>query len=437
VLINNQSLINLILCVINDKLFRRYFKSMNSGKLVFYLVLCICIELLIFFMHYYLLIETFDTINLEINLQLEDDQVFGKLFTKFPDITAQNLLGIVCGMFFIFLPIYIWYQLIYHDFQFSSIKKSLKYPLILFIFFQITIWTAEFIMIWHRINLGSNNAFITSSGQETKLSVFFSFLFIIVNISVSYATSMMYLKYTEGKSKNDTEKPKKKNRVDLSRTYSVFICLILFHYLFSTQSIYAFSLTNKNIENSIQVILDNSGTNYYINNTPETIKYTELLLFNLTNLRKDKDKKKSMIHIVTLNSPKNIFVGTPKDLMRYGNEVKSYIKPIKEGCSDLFSALQQVQTNIKNLNPKKSELIIFSPLIITGDPCNNVSINLPQKTPNNIDLSFFKENSTKLFFYWVHYKQYPEWSSFLEKNYSEDYLIYDIPTTKNIFRPKN
>jgi len=181
---------------------------------------------------------------------------------------------------------------------------------------------------------------------------------------------------------------------------------------------------------TIQVITDNSGT---LQNAEDAKKHEKALFWHLTELRKKRKYKDAIINVVSVNNPRNLFVGTPKQLYRHGQELLPKLQPIRNGCADIAGAFQAVRQNIELSDAKEARLYVFSSLI-HAFPCEDVVITLPQDVPANLDLSFLKNTKSELFFFWVHNLQVGKWLPHLKQAGVKNFQLQDEEGTKRVLR---
>jgi hypothetical protein len=181
---------------------------------------------------------------------------------------------------------------------------------------------------------------------------------------------------------------------------------------------------------SIQFVVDNSGARQGAADDP-----LKRLLFHLSELRKSRHFQNATINIVSQNQPRNLWVGTPMELFRNGREVLGKIVPVVNGCSDLVGALlDQVQLNLEMQKPSKAYVFVFSSLIHTGSPCNEVTIELPQAVPKNLDVTFLAKSEISVRFLWVHSLQVKPWLEAVRKAGLSNAQIMDEETTKRFLQ---
>lgn len=180
---------------------------------------------------------------------------------------------------------------------------------------------------------------------------------------------------------------------------------------------------------SIQIVIDNSAALQGVE-IAEGLK--RQLLFHVTELRKRSEWKFARVHIVSTNNPRNLYVGSPVDLFRNGSPVLSQIATVKNGCSDLLGAFDQVRLNLELEKPQTALVLVFSSLIHTGAPCDRVSITLPQPVPEKLDLAFLKSDGMRLRFFFVHHLQMRPWADFIKKSEVSNATIHDEETTRAI-----
>lgn len=183
-------------------------------------------------------------------------------------------------------------------------------------------------------------------------------------------------------------------------------------------------------EKTIQVIVDNSGT---VQNVEDAKRQERALFWHLTELRKKSKYEDVLINVVSTNNPRNLFVGTPRQLFKHGRELLPKLEVVKNGCSDILGAFHTVKQNILLSRAKEAEVYVFSSLI-HAFPCENVVITLPQDVPAGLDISFLKEAKSKVTFFWVHNLQVRKWLSFLQQSGLEKFALLDEEGTKRILR---
>ena len=179
------------------------------------------------------------------------------------------------------------------------------------------------------------------------------------------------------------------------------------------------------VERSWQIVIDNSAA---LQGIAEAELFKRRLLYQFSELRKDRDWRDVSTHIVTINNPRNVWVGTPRDLFKQGKLVLASIAGVKNGCADLIGALEQVKLNLELQKPKRVDVIVFSSLIHSGSPCDNVKISLPQEPPQGLELQFIAKHKVR--FLWVHHLQVRPWLKAIRKAGLGHASILDEQSTK-------
>ena len=178
---------------------------------------------------------------------------------------------------------------------------------------------------------------------------------------------------------------------------------------------------------SFQVLIDNSAAMQDQEEASQTIR---LFMHQLAELRSKSSSRKAAISIISINNPRNLWHGTPRELYRNGKEVLKKIATVENGCSDIAGALEQARMNLESLKASKAYILVFSSLIHTGSPCDDSVITLPQAAPE-LELSFIKEMDVR--FYWVHHLQRKPWMEMLKKHISS-FQMHDQETTKAVLK---
>lgn len=163
---------------------------------------------------------------------------------------------------------------------------------------------------------------------------------------------------------------------------------------------------------SIQVIVDQSAA---LQKPEEALRYEKLLLAHIAQLRKRRSTRDADIRLISVNNPRNLWVGTPRRLFLRGQEVLPRLAVVENGCADLQGAFEQVRTNLQLQRAAQVWVYVFSSLIHTGAPCDQTDIYLPQQPPKGLDLGFLGEAVSTLQFFWVHPLQEEPWTAFLQK----------------------
>ncbi len=182
---------------------------------------------------------------------------------------------------------------------------------------------------------------------------------------------------------------------------------------------------------SINVLIDNSAT---LLNVADAQEVQKLLLHQITQLRKKRETRFAVVNIVSLNDPRNLFVGTPKTLLRNARSLLPKLGVVINGCMDLAGAFEQVRTNVENAQAGRVEVYIVSSMIVTGAPCDSMTINLPHPAPKGLDLAFLTERRAKLRGYWVnHLQMRPMLDAFRNAGFS-DFRLFDEASTKTVLQ---
>ncbi len=182
---------------------------------------------------------------------------------------------------------------------------------------------------------------------------------------------------------------------------------------------------------SINVLIDNSAT---LLNVADAQEVQKLLLHQITQLRKKRETRFAVVNIVSLNDPRNLFVGTPKTLLRNARSLLPKLGVVINGCMDLAGAFEQVRTNVENAQAGRVEVYIVSSMIVTGAPCDSMTINLPHPAPKGLDLAFLTERRSKLRGYWVnHLQMRPMLDAFRNAGFS-DFRLFDEASSKTVLQ---
>ncbi len=179
---------------------------------------------------------------------------------------------------------------------------------------------------------------------------------------------------------------------------------------------------------SIHVLVDNSAA--LVGAEAEAFK--RRMFLHLTDLRKKRRFKHASIKIVSTNNPRNLMVGSPVDLFRNGASLLSKIAVVEKGCADLVGALEQIKLNMELSPATETYAFIFWAGIHTGTPCDNVSIKLPQATPDDMDLSFLAKDSITVRFFWTHNLQVRPWLDAVRGAGLKNVKVFDEETSKAV-----
>lgn len=175
---------------------------------------------------------------------------------------------------------------------------------------------------------------------------------------------------------------------------------------------------------SIHAIVDNSGA---LQDPEEALVQEKALFHRLTLLRKRPGFRKARITVVSLNDPRTLWTGTPKDLFKNGGTLLPKLDPVSNGCADLVGAFQQVRDNLAMERADKAYVLVFSSLIWTNIPCQGETITLPQEPPQALDLRFLRD--AKVAFYWVNHVQKSAWVRFLRHSRIDNVELHDQAST--------
>ena len=174
-------------------------RGRGSGirKTFIYLGLCIFFEVLLWMMQSLLIHETLDNSGVEITKALGDTELFGTLFAFMPDFTALELFSLICGAFFVGLPVILAFNLLDPDGFFYGPPLQRLVSLALTAAYALVV-ISEFVMIIQRVALGQS-VFVQKTGNEPGMAVLFGILFIVVNAACAYFTASLYLKAQQQK----------------------------------------------------------------------------------------------------------------------------------------------------------------------------------------------------------------------------------------------
>lgn len=178
---------------------------------------------------------------------------------------------------------------------------------------------------------------------------------------------------------------------------------------------------------SVNLIIDNSATLLAVPGAQENLRK---LLYHVTKLWDRRAYRDAVVSLVTLNDPRNLFVGSAKDLRRNIDSVWPETGVVINGCSDHEAAFRQVETNVLSQNAERVEIYMLSSLIHSGQPCDEVIIDLPHPMPDGIDLSFLDGRDAKLRIYWAHHLQIPGGLDLFRRFGLKDFRLYDQATSK-------
>lgn len=180
---------------------------------------------------------------------------------------------------------------------------------------------------------------------------------------------------------------------------------------------------------SVNVVFDNTAT---LLNVADAQEVAKLLLHQLGKYRKRSETKHATISLVSLNDPRNLYVGTPKTMKRSAASVLQLLGVVVNGCHDMVGAMEQVRTNVQQQKAERVELYIVSSMIHTGAPCADATVALPHPAPENLDLKFLKDRKAKVRGYWVHHLQMRTMLDAFTKAGLGDFRLYDEATSKSV-----
>jgi len=182
---------------------------------------------------------------------------------------------------------------------------------------------------------------------------------------------------------------------------------------------------------SIQLVVDNSAA---LQGAEIAESLKRQMSFHVSELRKRSEFKTARVHIISINNPRNLWVGTPVELFRNGAGVPGQIAVVQNGCADVLGALDQLLLNVELERPERVDVYVFSSLIHTGSPCDKVTIELPQPVPKNLDLSKLAKENIRVRFYFVHPLQVRPWAEAIRQAGLKSWSIHDEETTRTILR---
>lgn len=174
---------------------------------------------------------------------------------------------------------------------------------------------------------------------------------------------------------------------------------------------------------AIQVLADTSGVLL----SPTTGDAQKMvLLAHLKKLGKKRKYKDAQIDIISTSHGETVWSGTPKDLK--GNNPKaekavSVVKVNPGSCNQLEKSFTEMYENLEDLEWQhydRAHVVIFSSLIHTPVPCENVQITLPQIPPAKSEINKFLASSKivkSIDFYWVSPDQRRIWKDFLKPTF--------------------
>ena len=176
----------------------------------------------------------------------------------------------------------------------------------------------------------------------------------------------------------------------------------------------------KDTQTTIQIIMDDSGV---LINPVEADQYKMQLLSHLKQLTRKRQFSRAHIDVINTSIGRTIWSGTPSDLKRKAKHTQSLVDSVKTNpanCNNLSGSFIELASNLRALKRQgfiKAHVIVFSSLIDTPRPCNEItSITLPQTPPVQGDinqaLSSFK-GMQSISFYWVSPHQMRVWEDFL------------------------
>lgn len=162
---------------------------------------------------------------------------------------------------------------------------------------------------------------------------------------------------------------------------------------------------------AIQIVIDNGGA-------VQEEGFEALItasLAGLANLR-GREFREARIDLILTSDPRTVWSGSPQALMREARPVLE-LAALTNRCSDLVRALAQADQNLRIAAAEGAWLIIVSPLIHAGFPCDSgPPITLPQPVPEGVALGGMvgARGLDGLILLGVHPSQERVWSDFLE-----------------------
>lgn len=163
---------------------------------------------------------------------------------------------------------------------------------------------------------------------------------------------------------------------------------------------------------SIQVILDNGGTV----TEPGAADQIRNFVGGIANLR-GRSFKNAHVDLILTSHPTTVWSGTPRELKTQGRAVLELVA-VNDKCADISRALKQADQNLRIAAPDEAYVLIYSPLIQAGFPCDaGPGITLPQPVPQDVAMGrMVDEHQLKaLKFYGVHHSQEQVWGDHLIK----------------------
>lgn len=152
------------------------------------------------------------------------------------------------------------------------------------------------------------------------------------------------------------------------------------------------------------VVIENGGV---VTDSEGQIEAARLTLRELTELRRRRASKHATINIITSANPTEItWSGTPEQLFEQGASVMDALT-IRQTCSDLTLAWQEVRNNVRITRPSDLRLIGIGPFIHAGYPCDEGDglITLPQAVPPEVQLGSLAKDASFLRLLNVHADQ--------------------------------
>lgn len=196
------------------------------------------------------------------------------------------------------------------------------------------------------------------------------------------------------------------------------VCVIAgFGFYFFGNSSSQASASPKETKSAIILVMDDSGV---LTESERASQQKLLMLAQLKALHTKKRFAQASLNIISTSYGRSVWAGSVADLRtERANEVLKKIEADPKRCNQLEAAFKSVKTTIKQLEQRgvnDVHVFVFSSMIATPSPCNDLKISLPQlPVPVNFEEIFTTSDAvSSIGFYFVNPHQLKVYQSALE-----------------------
>ena len=168
--------------------------------------------------------------------------------------------------------------------------------------------------------------------------------------------------------------------------------------------------------NAVLLLVDHGGVS-----NPDMEQYKLAMITRLAEAGKGRGLREARLEVISTSSALTVWVGDLEDLLDNKRATRLLEKTKRDpvGCAGLQASFKRINTRLKSLQVQgynRIHVVVWSPLINTGLPCNNTKpVALPQlPIEMNFDSIFQRSSIGSLVFMAVSPYQETQWTEALQ-----------------------